>query len=957
MALDNLPARMECLEPANYLRFLTDPPKSPMMTKRHNILAFLGGITVVTLVGCGRGRPSSPTPRANASDSDPDRKAVAPTTSEPLELRDLDGRAVNFWEPAAAVRVAIFVRTDCPISNRYAPEVGRIVRRFAPQGVQFQLIYVDPKEPVENIRQHLKEFDYPCGALRDPGHRLVRLAGARVTPEVVVFDASRQPTYRGRIDDLYITVGKSRPAATRHDLIDAIEATLAGKPVVVPETKALGCYIGDLRTDYHSTIAPLMAKHCGGCHRPGEGTPFSLLTFEDARQRAKQIADVTGTGFMPPWLPKSGYGDFQNARRLTADEIAAFASWADAGAPEGTAGNGQPAANLQDEWRLGPPDLILQSPEFTLNAEGGDQFRNFVLPVELRESKWVRAIELRPTNSRVTHHARLGIDASRESVRRDAEDPQPGYAGMAWGQDPEGQLVAWTPGMSPDPGSQEMAWKLTPQTCLVLHSHLQPSGKVETTGFKVGIHFADKPPSVRPLLLRIGGRAIDIPAGDPDWSIRDEYRLPIAVEIRSIFPHAHSLCREIRVEAITPSGETIPLIWIERFDENWHENYLYAKPQRLPAGTRLVSLYRYDNSDANPRNRHHPPQRVVFGSNADNEMADVYLQVIPQLPSQREVLAEDYQSYDARAAVIGYLKALEVDPDEPWNLEGLAAAHFSLKEFDKAIEVFDRRLRVPPASAQARLGKGMAQIATQDLIAAERTLRDVLTEDPQSALAWFGLGQTLGGRGDAAGAQDAFRRALQISPGLDDARLRLVESLLVQAKVDEAAVLCESDILMSPRPAPFELKLAEIAARRGNWDACREHLDAALAIAPYTHPPLVLMAVFRFQLGDAEEAKRLLEQARAETPASPVPGLFLGQFAARENRWSEAGEFLKAAFALPIPDSWPASHRRTFLNLLHGERLRVAEHFEDVDLAREVLTDWTKLEPDNAALRSLLESL
>ena len=178
------------------------------------------------------------------------RAADAPADAEDLdiELLDLDGRAVDLRKShPGRVVVAIFTRSDCPVSNRYAPEVRALYERFEPQGVAFYLIFVDPREQPDAIRAHLAEYDYTCPALRDPQHSLVAATGAKVTPEAVVFDNERNVTYRGRIDDLYADLGQARPSPTRHDLADAIEATLAGRSVVEPVTTAVGCKIEDLK--------------------------------------------------------------------------------------------------------------------------------------------------------------------------------------------------------------------------------------------------------------------------------------------------------------------------------------------------------------------------------------------------------------------------------------------------------------------------------------------------------------------------------------------------------------------------------------------------------------------------------------------------------------------------------------------------------------------------------------
>jgi peroxiredoxin len=195
-------------------------------------------LACVGVFGCAEEHsPSSSIPVTRTSAAD----------GKSVRLLDLDGRPFDLWQAGAdKVTVAVFTRTDCPISNRYAPDIRQLYESVRPRGVEFYLIYVDPKETSESIRAHLKEYEYPCPALRDPEHTLAAATGATVTPEAVVFDRERKLVYRGRIDDRNVSLGNSGSVAAKHDLADAIEATLAGQPVAEPETKAVGCYIGDL---------------------------------------------------------------------------------------------------------------------------------------------------------------------------------------------------------------------------------------------------------------------------------------------------------------------------------------------------------------------------------------------------------------------------------------------------------------------------------------------------------------------------------------------------------------------------------------------------------------------------------------------------------------------------------------------------------------------------------------
>ena len=175
-------------------------------------------------------------------------KTAGVTTNQKIVLFDLSGQQVNpLGTKNFVATVFLFTRTDCPISNRYAPEVRRLFERYEPEGIEFQLIYVDPDEDTEMIRQHLSDYSYPCGALRDPEHRLVEFSGATRTPEAAVFTSDRRLAYLGRINDQYIDFGKARHKASAHDLADALDAILAGKAVAQPKTEAIGCYISDLK--------------------------------------------------------------------------------------------------------------------------------------------------------------------------------------------------------------------------------------------------------------------------------------------------------------------------------------------------------------------------------------------------------------------------------------------------------------------------------------------------------------------------------------------------------------------------------------------------------------------------------------------------------------------------------------------------------------------------------------
>lgn len=159
---------------------------------------------------------------------------------------DLDGKALDpFAQAPSKVVVLVFLRRDCPVSGRYAPVIQQISARYQ-HDARFFLVYPDKSESSETVRKYLADYGYQLPALRDPEHVLVKQARAEITPEAAVFDHEHKLVYHGRIDNWYVEFGRSRPAPTTHELSDAIQAAMAGKPVADGAVKGVGCYISDL---------------------------------------------------------------------------------------------------------------------------------------------------------------------------------------------------------------------------------------------------------------------------------------------------------------------------------------------------------------------------------------------------------------------------------------------------------------------------------------------------------------------------------------------------------------------------------------------------------------------------------------------------------------------------------------------------------------------------------------
>lgn len=383
---------------------------------------------------------------------------------------------------------------------------------------------------------------------------------------------------------------------------------------------------------YTKDIAPIINKNCAGCHRPGEVAPFPLLNYADVKKRAKQIKDVTADRTMPPWKAEPGWGEFLDARTLSTEEIATIKKWTEDGALEGDTKDLPPAPQFTEGWQLGEPDLILKMPEiYDVPAEGRDVYRCFVIPVHLTENKYVKAVEYRPSNRRVVHHAIFYLDNSGKGRELDAKHDGPGYTHFGGpGFPPSGALGGWAPGVRPRLLPEGVARLLRKGSDLIVQTHFHPSGKPEKEQSTIGLYFSKEPPTKMLLPVTLGTKKIDIPAGEKSYRLRDSFTLPASVQVIGIIPHAHYLGKEMKATAILPNGSKKPLLWIKDWDFNWQEQYRYKEAFTLPASTKIEMDFTYDNSAANPQNPSNPPRRVRFGEGTTDEMAFLWLQVIPE---------------------------------------------------------------------------------------------------------------------------------------------------------------------------------------------------------------------------------------------------------------------------------------------------------------------------------------
>ena len=564
---------------------------------------------------------------------------------------------------------------------------------------------------------------------------------------------------------------------------------------------------------FNRDIAPVIFRTCSTCHRPGEAAPFSLLTYSDVKKHARQIVDVTRSRAMPPWLPQPQELKFADEMRLSDSEINLIQQWVAQGEVEGNASDLPASPKYVEGWMLGKPDLVLTaSKPLVLPPQGTDTYWNFIFPVPIHETKWVKAIEIRPGDKQYVHHANILVDREEASRSREAT-PGAGFGGMeiridSRVFDPDSHLLFWKPGTVPAVEPEGMALRLDKGTDLVLNTHLQPSGKPEVIQPSIGLYFTPRAATKLPMLLQLEDDVkLDIPAGRKDFLVTDDFTLPVDVELLAIYPHAHYLGKDIQAWATLPDGTKKALIHIPNWNLNWQAVYRYS--ERLPKGTTVSLRYVYDNSAENPLNPNHPPARVVSGNRSSDEMCHLWLQVLP--------VDFDPAQGDPRMALQEALARHNVeknaaDFEAHYNLAAMLQAKNNL---EGAIPEYEAAVRLRPDDATGNNALGAVLVAAGHPEQGARYLLAALKARPDYFEAHYNLGFALAGQNDFAAAAEQFGAALKLQPNDAAVEANLGAALAELGRLPDAKSHFEHALQLDPNQ-PIAKENLEVVKKEMN---------------------------------------------------------------------------------------------------------------------------------------------
>jgi peroxiredoxin len=565
-----------------------------------------------------QGRPITGEETAVAGGPAPQEASPLGRKIEDFTLPDWHGRprALSEWADEKAI-VIVFLGTDCPLCKLYGPRLAELAEEFGPPGVSFLAIDANDQDGLTDIGAYAARHKVSFPILKDAGGVIAGRMGALRTPEAFVLDETRTVRYWGRIDDQY-GIGVQRAGPARRHVAAALEELLAGRPVSRPAIRPVGCRIGRAPSPaadrsgsgvtYTREVSRLLQRRCVECHRSGEVAPFALTGYADAAAWAPMIREIVTDGRMPPWFADPGHGHFRNEARLTDDEKRLLVQWIDDGCPQGDPADLPPPPTFPDDWRIPRPDLVLDMADrpYDVPAEGEVRYQYFLVDPGFTEDRYLLAVQVRPGNPAVVHHALVLIQPPG--------DDGPLHLNSL------GALIDYAPGMAPPVLPEGMAIRVPAGSKFLFQMHYTPNGSPQQDCTRLGIVFAD-PGTVTRCVEggAVVNQALAIPAGAADYRLTAETTIPRDALLLSLSPHMHLRGKSFRFEAAYPDGTREVLLDVPRYDFNWQLRYELAQPKRLPRGTRLICTAHYDNSADNPANPD-PSREVGWGEQTSDEM-------------------------------------------------------------------------------------------------------------------------------------------------------------------------------------------------------------------------------------------------------------------------------------------------------------------------------------------------
>ncbi|HEY3947809.1 redoxin domain-containing protein [Phenylobacterium sp.] len=555
--------------------------------------------SAAALVGCTSDQSSSAQAlSATAHGTGVAATAAMPSRVDNFMLVDQNLEAHELYRLADAPAVVLVTQQNGDaVVQKLAPQINKIAADYGAKRVEFMMINSSPKDSMESIQAEATKVGYKAPVLMDDKQIIGESLGVTRSAEAVVINPKTWTvTYRGAVSGV--------PGA--------LDALLAGKtaPMAGPaSTGAAIAFAGATKVSYSKDVAPILEAKCVACHEDGGIGPMAFNNYAVVKGFAPMIREVIRTDRMPPYHADPRVGHFSDDKRLSPDEIKTIVHWVDEGAPRGDGPDPLGAVKrVAAEWPLGKPDLIIDVPAFTIPASGVVDYQRPAVPGTLTEGKWVRASTVKPGSRQGVHHLLTGWMESMPANGKSSETRWAASLGAGYAVGAESSMEPKNAGVYLPPGG-----------AYGFQMHYTPYGKEVVDKSQVALYFYDKPPELIMHSVVVMDPTIQIPAGEARHKEVAYVQFPHDALLYSAFPHAHYRAYSSDLWIEYPDGKMKLLLSLPRYDFNWQRSYTFAEPVKVPAGSRLVAHYVYDNSARNPSNPD-PKINVSWGEQSFQEM-------------------------------------------------------------------------------------------------------------------------------------------------------------------------------------------------------------------------------------------------------------------------------------------------------------------------------------------------
>ncbi len=540
-------------------------------------------------------------------------EAKAPERMDNFRLIDAAGRSheLSRLKDAPAVVFVTFKTGDAGF-KKMAPDLAKLEAAYKAKGVEFFLLNSNPKDTREASAAEAAKYGLSMPVLMDDLQLVAeQLVATRIGEVVVVDPKAWKVAYRGPLAD-----GKSKSKAYT---ANALEAVMSGKaaPVAAVAVKGTKLDVPGLtpaaRTahqeiSYSKTIAPMLEDKCVACHQEGGIAPFAMDNYLTVKGFAPMIREAVRTDRMPPWDPDPHVGKFADDKSLSADQVKTLIHWIEAGAPRGDGPD--PLASTKHvapEWPLGKPDLIVDIPKYNVPASGVVDYQYPVVDNPLTEGKWLKASTAKVSQRQAVHHILSGLIAEGQESK-----------GMqAWG----GAVGGYTVGMESVVNPKSIGTYIPKGGKFGFQMHYTPFGKEAVSAEQIGLYFyknGEKPE----LMMRenaLVDQFIELPPNDGNHKEVAYFNFPKDAILHTAVVHAHYRGTYSKLEVRYPDGKQETILNVPFYDFNWQRQYEFAQPIAIPAGSKVIATYVYDNSKRNPANPN-PNEKIVWGDQSFEEM-------------------------------------------------------------------------------------------------------------------------------------------------------------------------------------------------------------------------------------------------------------------------------------------------------------------------------------------------